>query len=63
MENKICMYCLFLTRVFVLDSAPWVHSRVSNVNFVLYLLYAQMSIQCFEYAFTVIYLSLVARNL
>jgi hypothetical protein len=46
-----------------------VHSSVSNINFVLwkrrgvqkYFLYAQMSIQCVECAFTVIYLLLLAR--
>ena len=69
MEHK--MYYLLLTWVSVWDSAPYFHSSVSNVNFVLwkgggvqkYFLYAQMTIQCVEYAITEIYLLLVARNL
>jgi hypothetical protein len=64
------MYCtgLLLIRVPMLDNPPQVHSRASNVNFVLlerglqtYLLYVQMSIHCVEYAFTVIYLLLIAE--
>jgi hypothetical protein len=70
MEHK--MYYLLLTWVSVWDSAPYFHSSVSNVNFVLwkggagvqkYFLYAQMTIQCVECAITEIYLLLVARNL
>ena len=63
------MYCLLLTWVSVWDSAPYFHSSVSYVNFVLwwgvqkYFLYAQMTIQCVECAITEIYLLLVARNL
>ena len=67
-EHK--MYCLLLTWVSVWDSAPYFHSSVSSVNFVLwrggvqkYFLYARMSIQCVECAITEIYLLLVARNL
>ena len=52
------------------DHAPYFHSSVSNVNFVLwrgggvqkYFLYDQMSIQCVECAITEIYLLLVALN-
>ena len=60
MEHK--MYCLLLTWVSVWDSAPYFHSSVSNVNFVLWkeggwgvhkhFLYAQMTIQCVECAIT-----------
>ena len=57
--------------VCVRDSAPYFHSSVSNVNFVLwkggvvqkYFLYDQMTIQCVECAITELYLLLVARNL
>jgi hypothetical protein len=59
-EIEVKRYCLLLTWAYVLDSAPYFHNGVSSVNFVLY---AQMSIQCVEYAITEIYLLLVARNL
>jgi hypothetical protein len=52
-EIEHTMYRLLLTWVSVGDFAPYFHSSVSNVNFVLwrgglqkYFLFAQMSIQC-----------------
>jgi hypothetical protein len=70
MSAKSCIAWVFYSPgCFLWDSAPQVHSMVSNVNFVLwgegglqkYALYAQMSIQCVEYAFTVSNIILIGR--
>jgi hypothetical protein len=49
------------------DSAPYYHSSVSNVNFVLWRgdpeIFPVLSIQCVECVITEIYVLLVARNL
>jgi hypothetical protein len=63
-ERKLYHPSLLLIWVPVYDSSHQVHTCVSNVKFVLcggwggqglqkYILYAQMSIHCIEYAFTV----------